>query len=441
MTKGTPPVALLFYAIWVITALTNDDGGCSNFFALAWISTCSRPICCLSGHRFVNTLFLSSNPDNNGDDEDNWGLVDHNDRGEDPRLKAMRTILESSWNGETMGVVPSNPQKAADAAASAVASAMAENHNVVMIDLRLPSYDVTEGTRFYDIMATSDFCSFLSDRLCERNLVRKSLLLVRNEQERAEIERVRSQRDQGKMYEVMDDTYNSSEDNDFGSELGDEKIDEFRSKLMDSWDAPIDAVEKTKAVESLAKPHSSYSTTKRRVTGKTRSSHRLWSMIGSSNISSGPDQFDQVIAAVDKNAILSTTAEPEDALIILSPYTTTDVIALRRILARYGQTRTIIIVNSRIEILPRELDSAVLVYGIMPLIARSRTKQNSGDGSGLKAVVMRRFPSKWAVFVDVYGDGFVETNNGDDTIDGSSKNFPSPEYIATTVQKHVEGLK
>ena len=151
--------------------------------------------------------------------------------------------------------------------------------------------------------------------------------------------------------------------------------------------------------------------------------------------------FDEVVAAVDENAILSTTtSEPEDALIILSPYDTTDVIAMRRTMARYGQTRTIIIVNHRMEKLPTELSSAVLVYGILPLIARSRSTQDGND-SGLKAVVMKRFPSEWSLYVDVYGDGFVEANNGQNILAGSSKDFPTPGSIAMAVQKHVKGLK
>ena len=57
-------------------------------------------------------------------------------------------------------------------------------------------------------------------------------------------------------------------------------------------------------------------------------------------------------------------------------------------MARYGQTRTIIIVNSRMETLPRELDPAVLAYGILPLIARSKGN-DIGNEAGLKAVVVK----------------------------------------------------
>eukprot|EP00985_Skeletonema_marinoi_P015822 scaffold8276_cov83-Skeletonema_marinoi.AAC.2 len=436
MAKLTPPIALLCSTIWAFV-LSN---GC--LFASAWMTGVSRPIIS-SRHRSTSSIetytILYSTPDDN--DEDNWSLDDTESSSQDPRLNAMRTMLESSWNDKTMGVVPTSAEKAAEAAADSVANAMAENHNVVMIDLRLPSYDVTEGPKLYDIMAASDFCAYLSDKLREKNLIRKSLVLVRNEKERAEIERVRLQRDEGTTTideEVIDDdidTENSAAgDVELWVDVGDEKVDDFRAKLMDSWDSPVEELE-----SSATKPKSSEASIKT-IAGKTQSSHRLWSMIGKAEISSGPDMFDQVIAAADENAILSTTGtEPEDALIILSPYDTTDVIAIRRLLARYGQTRTVIIVNSRMEVLPAELSSAVLVYAVMPLIARSR---NSGDDSnGLKAVVMRRFPSKWSVYVDVYGDGFVEASDGQDAIVGSSKDFPSAEYIAKAVQKHVEGLK
>lgn len=144
--------------------------------------------------------------------------------------------------------------------------------------------------------------------------------------------------------------------------------------------------------------------------------------------------FETVIAKTDQNAILQAD---EDALIIISPYDTTDVIALRRIMARYGQ-RTIIIVNSRIETTPRELHSAVLAYAVMPLVARS--KQGSNEESGLKAVVMKRFPADWTVYIDVYGDGFVEARGGDMQQILSEREFPSPEWITQRVEAHVRGL-
>jgi hypothetical protein len=108
--------------------------------------------------------------------------------------------------------------------------------------------------------------------------------------------------------------------------------------------------------------------------------------------------FDRIVSAADANARL---APDEDALAILSPHDATDVVALRRVLARYSRSRTIVIVNPRFETDPGEMDGAVLVYGMLPLVAASRNAEadagggggrgGSGAGSGLRAVVMYKF--------------------------------------------------
>jgi hypothetical protein len=168
--------------------------------------------------------------------------------------------------------------------------------------------------------------------------------------------------------------------------------------------------------------------------------------------SSVVDTFNDIIAAVDINARLQSN---EDAIIILSPYDTTDIVALRRILSRYGPTRIpIIIVNARFDTNPIELDNALLVYGMLPLVAKavrqySNNRKKEDDDTtastpGLRAVIMKRYPKDWTVYVDVNGDGFVEAKNDNDRSGGAgggtTKSFPSPEWIAQRVQAHVEGL-
>ena len=376
----------------------------------------------------------------------NWGFEDSADdddeqirEEEDPRLNVMRSMLQASWDTKSMGIVPVDAQSASDAAGESIADAMSQSKNVLMVDLWLPSYDITEGTKLYDMMAVYDFCSFLSDQLKERNLIRKSLVLVRNEKERAEIDRVRSQR--GGVTASDDDTTNIDDDRGEGEEwvLSDgessDEVDEFRKKLMTSWDDSRSDDDIT-TTDNDKKKAGDRSSSQKKIP-IDNSSHRLWSMVGSNVISNGPDMFDHIITAVDENALLRSD---QDALIIISPYDTSDVIATRRILARYGQTRTIIIVNSRMENLPRELDPAILAYGIMPLIARSKQNEKSGnEEAGLKAVVMKRFPADWSVYVDVYGDGFVEARGGM-LPDGSDKQFPSAQWIAQQVEQHVRGL-
>ena len=381
------------------------------------------------------------------DDDDNyynWGIDDNDDNDEpdnkenDARLNAMRSVLQSSWDTKSMGIIPTDPQSAAMAAGQSVANALSRDKNVILIDLKLPSYDITEGSKVYDSMAVYDFCSFLSDNLRERKLLRKSLILVRNEKERAEVDRVRSRRgDVTKTTTATTTTISESygasiedDDDERGedqSEGGDSsEVDEFRRKLVSSWDSDDLTTSTTSSIQEKV-PQTAVD--------DSSSSHRVWSMVGDSDdISNGVDMFETVIAKTDQNAILQAD---EDALIIISPYDTTDVIALRRIMARYGQ-RTIIIVNSRIETTPRELHSAVLAYAVMPLVARS--KQGSNEESGLKAVVMKRFPADWTVYIDVYGDGFVEARGGDMQQILSEREFPSPEWITQRVEAHVRGL-
>ncbi len=314
---------------------------------------------------------------------------------------------------------------------------MGRGHNVLMIDLRLPAYDITEGPKLYDIYAAYKFCSYLSERLIQRKLIRKSLVLARNERERAEIARSIKAKEESRLSDA-------SEESSVGTSDGTE-VDDFRRKLMSSWDS----------VSEEIGDDSTDSAIDMNVAGGTTSlakninfnSHRLWSMVADEEFSSGPDMFEQVIAAADKHARLvvdGQSTEPEDAIIILSPYDNVDVIAIRRILARYGQTRTIVIVNSRMENIPRELDSAVLVYGIMPLIARSRNSDGKvgGDGNevGPKVVVMKRFPQKWGVFLDVNGEGFIDvTGNAPSGAEGS-KRFPPIEWIVGRVQEYIQKL-
>jgi hypothetical protein len=108
-------------------------------------------------------------------DYDDWDMEDEMDEdptegmtGEELRMKAMRILLENSWDGKAMGTVPTTPEKAAVAAAESVALAMGRSHNVMMIDLSLPSYDILEGPKFYDQKAVYNFCTSLTNQLVEK---------------------------------------------------------------------------------------------------------------------------------------------------------------------------------------------------------------------------------------------------------------------------------
>jgi hypothetical protein len=416
--------------------------------------------------------FINDNSKYDDDDDEIWGFDDDDNNNlendDSTRLDTLRSILESSWNQPSMGIVPTTPNNAAIAATDCISNAMMhsfKNHNaVMMIDLRLPSYDIIEGRRGYDTMAVYNFGVELANRMQNRGLVRKSLLLVRNGAVCEEIERViNSQRKK-----INDDDHHenddSEEDNLLREWTKEEEADEFRKKLMSSWESSSSLTNGENKDSSFVSSTSSSSYSKSASSAVRKvimddtnsSSHRLWSMVGNdlnNGGSSSVDTFNDIIAAVDINARLQTN---EDALIILSPYDTTDIVALRRILLRYGSSRTIVIVNSRFDTNPSELDNAVLVYGMLPLVATavrsSRNHPNAVErrrdfttaSPGLRAVIMKRYPKEGTVYVDVNGDGFVEAKNDEDRGGGfgggTTKSFPPPEWIAQRVQAHVDGL-
>ena len=428
----------------------------------------------VSPHHRTSSIPASVDDD---DYDDDWGGASSHDDdgreggGEDPRLSGMRSILESSWDASSMGDVPSDPASAARAAAECVSSAMSSNINVVIVDLRLPTYDVLEGRRAYDAVAVYDFGVALSDEMRARGLVRKCLLLARNGGEADEIGRaVESRRRRRRGGTTTRGTTEGGVDPPLATDndtITEEEADEFRRRLTSSWtsDVPSSAPPTTSSAKS-PDGGGNDGDGPRTATAAPPPSHRLWSTVGrdlddvvpgGGGIGGlGPDAFDRIVSAADANARL---APDEDALAILSPHDATDVVALRRVLARYGRSRTIVIVNPRFETDPGEMDGAVMVYGMLPLVAASRNAEadagggggrgGSGAGSGLRAVVMKRFPRDWAVYVDMYGDGFVEVEGGVvvGTRDGgggggggSERRFPSPEWIARRVQSHVEGF-
>jgi hypothetical protein len=396
-----------------------------------------------------------------------------------------------------MGNVPTTPRQAAIASVNCISNAILSNNNILMVDVRLPSYDITEGMQYYDPCAVYDLATFMAEEMQQKKLVNKCLILVRDENQRVEILKNREVQRQSKREEdgsimAKPTTALGEEDADIDMwEISEEPnnnniddLDDFRKKLISSWistgsdnnsdkDEDNDDNDSTKILSEKKPPSPSPPVGKKSVVDSNPNfssssinldSHRLWSMIGNEDISSDDDAFHRIISAVDSNARL---LDDEDAIIILSPYTTNDMIAIRRILARYcGQSslrcKTVILVNSRLEVIPKEMDSAVFVYGMLPLVARAKQQQqkktnymdsrgevendNDDEPPGLKAVAMKRYPNDWTVYVDVSGDGFVEATKNNRMATGvgvgvsSSNHFPSPEWIAMRVQAHVEGL-
>jgi len=81
-------------------------------------------------------------------------------------LDDLRNNLESSWNVESMGQIPNNPQAAAEEAASSIRQARIDGlGNMCFVDLFLPQYDIAQGDNMYDEVEAVEYCTFLSKYL------------------------------------------------------------------------------------------------------------------------------------------------------------------------------------------------------------------------------------------------------------------------------------
>ena len=150
--------------------------------------------------------------------------------------------------------------------------------------------------------------------------------------------------------------------------------------------------------------------------------------------------LDDVVKAVQTNA---QPSEDEETIIILSPISREEMVAVRSLVAKYEGKKKIILVNSHLEPIPRELRQAETVYSVLPLVANIRksgvnifASQNAEEEAlPPKVVVMRRYPRDWEVYVDI-GHGFELA--GSAPAGSVDKKGPSIEWIAGSVKRFLQ---
>jgi hypothetical protein len=145
--------------------------------------------------------------------------------------------------------------------------------------------------------------------------------------------------------------------------------------------------------------------------------------------------------------------EDEENIIILSPISQQELVAVRGLAAKYAQSKKMILVNCRFDPMPLELLDGETVYSVLPLIAReassttttnksgesSKTNDgvNSGIGSAPRVVILRRYPFDWEVFVDL-GNGFELAGNT--PVTSENKRGLSREWIGECVQSYLDSV-
>jgi hypothetical protein len=351
---------------------------------------------------------------------------------------ALRKLLESSWNAECMGEVPSDAKAAAKEAFSAITRATENGKDLFFVDLLLPSYDVTQGSKMYDELAAIEYCIALAN--CLKG---KSSILVRDNQILRSVGNVLDARERDAAVEPIEEFEEEEDFDNFGS-LGDSDassaldsspapspatsdVDAFRQQLMVDWDGDSkDITSETPKDSSASKPKPE----KNMALPLKR--YRLASMFGDALISTGGDMTGDVVQAVQVNAMLT---EDEETIIILSAVSREEMVAVRCLVAKYEGKKRIIMVNCKLSPTPIELRMAETVYSVLPLIAQTTTTEPNNTPPPPKIVVMRRYPRDWEVFVDI-GQGFqlADTTSADRV----HKNGPPMDWVAGCVKRYLQ---
>jgi hypothetical protein len=422
-------IMLFVLSLILLWAVLYVDGLSGPYFRSLPVSR-SRPI----------TMLSSTN--NNNDD-----------------LNAMRSMLESSWDSDTMGQVPSDSAIAANEAFLSILSAADSGVSVFFIDLLLPSYDVTQGSNLYDEVLAVEYCIALADCLKEKSsiLVRddKTVETVQRILNRREEERLKSQpainisdgndgEDEEEEAENGEDDVPPETEDDGTTEVAEEPsdpesdMDLFRQQLLSTWDSDDGDKPESKIPEQSKIPPKSKEAAPASSSPKTLSEkrYRLASLFGNARISEGPDMIDNVLDALRANAL---PKDDEETLIVLSAITLEEMVAVRSLVSKYGAQKKIILVNCKLNPIPKELYGAETVYSILPLIARPANADSQvapQDGkSQPKVLVLRRYPGAWQVFVDV-GQGFKLAKSAPS--DMSNRRGPPIQWIQQVVQQFTQ---
>jgi Domain of unknown function (DUF1995) len=368
----------------------------------------------------------------------------------------IRKSLESSWNVESMGPVPTSPQLAAREAANAIEKARQDGEgSVSFVNLWVPQYDIQQGPRYYDEVEAVDFCRLLAE--CWKP--GRSVIYVRDQKTvqlvskiihlRAEQSRLEDAGKKGGYkdnvdMEVEPDQEEKASETEPSSSV--QVFDDFNdfaqgdplffslevptvpnSRNMDKSDLPLSPrrSESLKDDTSVTKSKIERKRNKEVNSFNQPQYYRLASLFGDKIISSGLNMSKSVVAAIKAHGL---PRADEETMIVLSANSDEEMLAIRALITKYSGSKTIVLVNCRLNTLPLELQDCRAVYHLTPLVATSGNplsdprnlfrpssqpiEAKEGDDTAkepprpIKIVSLRRYPGDWQIYVDTDGNGF-----------------------------------
>jgi hypothetical protein len=316
-------------------------------------------------------------------------------------LDEMRKILEESWDVNTMSHIPTNVESGAKAATEAIINVLNDSDRnepkVIMIDIALPSYDPNFGS-FYDDVGAAEFCCEIANGISAQ---RESTKYLSNDGQVAIVVK------DGNLVSRLERVLGTDDDIDDSTV---EEYDDFSDFVLPSMNNnPEDSP-----------------------------NYRIGSFLGNTDtIPSGRNMINDLCKLVSQNAIPVANANDEDVIIMSCPVSQAELVGVRWLVSKYGSSKTIIIVNNRLNPLPQELLGAETVYSVLPLIARSVGSAPAADKpANPKIVLMRRYPHDWQIYVDdSTGPGFELASSV--PVQSVGVRGPSMDFISERVKEYM----
>jgi len=365
-------------------------------------------------------------------------------------IDALRKSLEKTWNAlkntSTDTHIPANAIDAANDAADSLARSLDKKMlknpytaNIFLIQLLLPSLDITSGKNVYDEVATADFCIELSKAIHEKKALgawynhkkdttrsHNVAIFVRDDKVVKSIEKIlmaRGKLDSTSTFKNAHTTNPITDTTSHSTQIYDDFYDATSSQIFDFNTPSLNIVPSSRFPNITS-----------------HATVRLTSLFGDQRISNGPDMTNDIVKVISNQRI------SEDIILIICPTTPSEMIAVRKLIQDYGNKKIILLFNEKLDPWPRELNSCEVIYSILPLTASStdesrplRMKIDASDAPvrTMKLVLMRKVED-WELFIDVDGEGFQKA--GAVSAQYTDKKGPSMEWIATQVKEYIKKL-
>jgi len=278
----------------------------------------------------------------------------------------------------------------------------------MMVNILLPSYDITQGEQYYDEILAAQFCISLSQCLQDLLALSSCTILLRNGKAERFARRVlMTTSDESKTPDIHQEDNNNDTDFDGIGDTVDE-TERFRQQLL-----RLETSTAWKGDNNV----------------ETYNNDNIKPQTSTEAAAEQEQERDHN----DKGKLEANGTRKRAYVQLMQLYEGSDTL--------------FVLVNCKLNPIPRELLRSEVVYSLLPLTVRERASQstlmnkrqqnqeNDYDNT-IKVIVLRRYPQGWEIFIDRNGSGFTLASTVN--VNPMERNGPTMDRIAALVEHYLK---